>query len=243
MRKNVLWLFAIVLIVSTGFTQTKDKLDIAVSKGNVVFLVVTDGVAKFSEANEIVTRAQKQYPKSEVITLDRLDQSNTTLVSKFGLAGATTPIILVVAANGVVTGGYVLGEASPEKLVDAIPTKKQADALLAFSEGKTAFIVLYKKSMIDKSAVIDECRKAAMGLNAKAVVVEVDLEDKNEVGFLSLLKPEMAATSTHVLVFNAKGQFTGEFQSPVASSDLVATSRKVLSSGCAPGGGSGCCPK
>jgi hypothetical protein len=97
--------------------------------------------------------------------------------------------------------------------------------------------------MTDKTIAIQECKNAVAALNTKAVVVDIDLEDKSEAEFLSLLKPEMDATITHVLVFNAKGQFTGEFKSPVTSADLIAASRKVISSSCAPGAGSGCCPK
>jgi hypothetical protein len=243
MKRKIFCLLAILLFTTNTFTQTKEKLEAAVLNNNVAFLVATDGNSKFSEAKEIASQAQKKYPKSEVIALDRLDQTNAALISKYGLSGAPTPIILVLASNGVVTGGYVLDQASPDILVDAIPTKNQAEALLAFSEGKAAFIVLYKKSMIDKTTALEACKNAEAGLNAKAKVVEIDLEDKSEAKFLNLLKPEMEATITHVLVFNAKGQFTGEFQSPVASDDLIASSLKVLSSGCAPGAGSGCCPK
>ena len=243
MKKKILGFLAVILFTVAGFAQTKEKMDLALSKGNVVFLVVTEGNTKLSEAKEMALKAQIKYPKSEVITFDKTDNTNAVLVSKFGLAGAPTPIILVVAANGVVTGGYVLGEVSPEKLIEAIPTKNQAEALLAFSEGKSAFIILYKKTMTDKSFVLDECKKAAAGLNGKVSIVELNLEDKSESPFLALLKPDMSATTAHLLVFNAKGQFTDEFQSPVQSAAIIASSRKIISSSCAPGAGSNCCPK
>jgi hypothetical protein len=250
MKKYVLLLVAIVtclMFTSSGFSQTKAKIDNANEKGNVVFLVVTDGNTKLSEAKEMAAKAQKKFPKSEVIVLDKSDKANTALISKYGLAGTQTPLILVIASNGVVAGGSLLNQATPEDLIGSIPTKKQAIALLAFSEGKPAFIVLYKKTMKDKSLAVEECKKASAELGGKAVVVDVDLDDKNEAGFLSLLKPDMKATATNVLVFNGKGLFTGEFKAPVKSSALIASSRKVVKSGCAPGacgsGNSGCGPK
>lgn len=233
-----------IMISSTGFSQTKEKIDKSNSKGNAVFLVVTEGSKMLTEAKDMAAKAQKKYPKSEIITLDRTDKTNSALVTKYGLAGAPLPLILVIAPNGVVGGGMQLNQASPEDLVDLVPTKRQASALLAFSENKSAFIVLYKKNMKDKQKVVEECNKAAASLGGKAVVVEVDLDDKSETGFMDLLKPDMKATTTHVLVFNAKGQFTDEHKSPVQSTMLMASSKKVVKSGCAPGAcGSGGCGK
>lgn len=244
MKITFQWMIAIIafaMISSTSFAQTKERIDKAKTKSNVVFLAVTDGSKMLKEVNEMATKAQKKYPKSEIITLDRTNKTNAALVTKYGLSGAPLPMILVIAPNGVVGGGLQLKDATPEDLVGLIPTKKQAQALLAFDEGKPAYIVLYKKSMKDKAGATAECNKAASGLHGKAVVVDVDLDDKSEAAFLRLLKPEMTATNTHVLVFNDKGQFTDEFTAPVQSPALIASAKKVLKSGCAPGAcGSGC---
>ena len=250
MKKNAKWIiaiFAFVLIATTGYSQTKEKIEKANSKKNVVFLAVTDGSKMLTEVKEMAAKAQKKYPKSEVIAMDKSDKANGALVSKYGFGGAPMPMILVIASNGVVAGGYSLQQSTPENLVGLIPTAKQAQALLAFSEGKTAYIVLYKKSMKDKAAAVAECNKAVAGIGGKGVVVEVDLDDKSEAEFLDLLKPEMAAKETQGLVFNGKGQFNDEFKAPVQSATLVTSSRKVAKSGCAPGacgsGTSGCGPK
>lgn len=248
MKKNAQWMIvviAFIMIASTGFAQTKEKIDKANAKGNVVFLAVTDGSKMLSEVKEMAGKAQKKYPKSEVITLDRTDKANAALVTKYGLSGAPMPLILVMAPNGVVGGGLQLKDATPEELVGLVPTKKQAIALLAFSESKPAFIVLYKKSMKDKAQAMAECNKAAADLSGKAVVVDIDLDDKSEAEFLSLLKPEMTATSAHVLVFNGKGQFSDEFKAPIQSATLITSARKVAKGGCCPGGSgsSGCVPK
>lgn len=250
MKNNVSWILAIavsLMMTSTGFAQTKEKIDKAGTKGNVVFLAVTDGNVKLSETKAMAVKAQKKFPKSEVMTLDKSDKANAALVSKYGLSGAPAPLILVIASNGVVAGANLLKEATPEGLVETIPTKRQAEALLAFSEGKPAFIVLYKKSMKDKALAVEECKKATTGLGEKSTVVVVDLDDKSESEFLSLLKPDMKASTTTVLVFNGRGQFTDEFKAPVQSSRLIASSRKVVKSVCAPGacgsGSTGCGPK
>lgn len=244
---NFQWIMAVIALVmisSSSFAQTKEKIDKAKTKGNVVFLAVTDGSKMLTEVKAMVAKAQKKYPKSEVITLDRTDKTNAALITKYGLAGAPVPIILVIAPNGAVGGGLQLKDATPEELVGLVPTKKQAQALLAFSEGKPAYIVLYKKPMKDKAQAIAECNTAANALNGNVVVVDVDLDDKSESEFLSLLKPDMKVLTTTVLVFNGKGQFTDEFKAPVQSTKLIASAKKVVKSGCAPGacgsGTSGC---
>jgi len=247
MKRKFLGILIASILAMNAFVvnaQVKEKIDKLTAKGNVVFLVVTEGSKQISEAKDMAIKTQKKCPKSEVITMDRTDKANSALVSKYGLAGAPLPLILVIAPNGVVGGGLQLSQATPEDLVDLVPTKRQASALLAFSENKPAFIVLYKKNMKDKQKVVEECNKAAAGLGGKAVVVEVDLDDKSETGFMSLLKPDMKATTTHVLVFNSKGQFTDEHKSPVQSAVLIASSKKVVKSSCAPGAcGSGGCGK
>jgi len=250
MKKIALWMMAVialVMIASTANSQTREKIDKANAKGNAVFLAVTDGNRLLSQAKDMAVKAQKKYPKSEVIVLDRTDKTNAALVTKYGLSGAPLPLLLVIASNGVVGGGLQLKDATPETLSGLVPTKKQSQALLAFSEGKTAYIVLFKKSMKDKAVSVAECNKAVAGLGGKGVVIEVDLDDKSEAEFLGLLKPEMAATETHVLVFNGKGQFNDEFKAPVQSAKLISSAKKVVKGGCAPGacgaGTSGCGPK
>jgi hypothetical protein len=240
MQKKVLvFLLSIIFFFNTlsVFGQTKEKIDKANIKGNVVFLVVADGNKQMSEANQIAVNAQKKVKKSEVIVLDISNKSNTELVNKYRLAGAQTPIILVIATNGVVAGGFTL-QATPDNLVEAIPTKKQGDALLAFSQGKSVFIVLSKKTWADKAQVIEECNKSCSSLKNNAVIVDVDLDDKTEDSFLQLLKPDLNTTKTNVIVFNSKGQFSEKLEAPVKSKILVASAKKNVGGGCCPPGGS-----
>jgi len=190
-------------------------------------------------------KAKKSYPKSEVLTLDRSDKTNAEIVKKYSLAGSQTPLILVVASNGVVSGGYLKSQATAENLIASIPTKRQAEALLGFSQNKPVFVVVSKKSMKDKTTAIEECKKACTALKGNAVVVDVNLDDKSEASFIKLLNPDLTATKTNVLVFNGKGQFSSKYESPFESASLAASATKVIKSGgCCPGGSnSGGCGK
>ncbi len=212
-------------------------------KGNAVFLVVTNGGIDLPATREIALKANKLYPKSSVITLDKSDKANAELVKKYGLSGSATPMIMVIASNGVVTDGYPKNEATPQKLVEGIPTKRQSEALLGFDQKKPVFVVMYKKNFTDRATVTDACKKAALALNGKAVVVEVDLDDKAEAEFIKLLNPDLPVTKTIVHVFNSKGQFTSDFSAPIKTDALVAAAKKTQTACCPPGSGKSCPPK
>ncbi len=244
MNKIVIILFAVTLFLlpQISFGQVTAEIESQNSKGNVVFLVVTNGGIDLASTKEIAMKAKSMYPKSAVLTMDKSDKANAGLVKKYGLPGSPAPMILVIAANGVVTDGYPKSEATPQKLVESIPTKRQSEALLGFDQKKPVFVVMYKKSFADKTGVVDECKKAVAALNGNGVVVEADLDDKSEAAFIALLNPDLPVTKTIVHVFNNKGQFISKFKAPVKSAALAADARKAPKE-CCPGGNSKNCKK
>ena len=128
-------------------------------------------------------------------------------------------------------------DASTEKLVSFIPSKNQADALLGFENGKAALIICCKKNAKDKAAIETECKSAVTTLGNKANVICVDIDNKEESNFLTLLKPDL--TKTTVIVFNGKGQYTSTLEATAKSTVLVASVNKKMGGGCCPGGSSG----
>ena len=62
MKKNAKWIIAIfvfVLIATTGYSQTIEKIEKANSKKNVVFLAVTDGSKMLTEVKEMAFKRLK----------------------------------------------------------------------------------------------------------------------------------------------------------------------------------------
>lgn len=233
--KKISMLIICFLIVTTSIfaESTKVELEKAQRAGKSVFLVVTDKLAKDTEALiKTATDASKKDKNTTVIKLDRDDKENAQLISKYRLAGASLPLVLVVASNGVVSGGLNANEASVEKLVSFIPTKNQAEVLLGFENGKAAFIICGKKSAKDKATLEAECKKASAAIGGKVNQVFIDIENKEEANFIALLKPEL--TKTTVLIFNSKGQYAGMLESTAKSDDIVKTVNKKIG-GCAPG--------
>lgn len=244
MKKNSLFLLAVImmaLISYDSFSQTKQKIDAATAAGKAVFLVVSDpGVNETVKALDIAKQSNKSYTNSTVIQMNRSEPADATLVKQYGLAGAPLPVILVLAQNGSVTGGFVLNQATPEKLVGLIPSPKKAEVLKALGANKSVFIVATSKSMAQKSEIIGTCAQACVEMQQNAKVIEIDLDDPKEANFLAELKIDRSLKNPQTFVINTKGQVTGKFDGSVNSATLVASAKKV-SAGCGPG--SSCGPK
>ncbi len=234
-------LFVVISAISNSFSQPLKELGKSEKAGKSIFIVVTDKSAIGTDALvKLAENAQKKNPKVDLIKLDRDDLANKEFISKYRLSGATLPLVLVVASNGVVSGGLSATDATTEKLISYIPSKTQAEVLLGFENGKAAFIVCGKKNAKDKDALEEECKKAIATLGNKAIQVFVDVENKDEANFLALIKPELS--NTNVLVFNGKGQFTGTLESNAKSDEMLKSVNKKMG-GCCPGGSTSGCGK
>lgn len=245
MKNTMLLFFCVMFAIANIFAQSaKFEIEKAQKAGKSIYLVVTDKSAKGTEALiKIAEGANKKSKNTVVIKLDRDEKPNAGLIAKYRIAGASLPMVLVLASNGVVSGSIVSKEATVEKLLSFLPTKTQAEVLLGFENGKAALIVCGKKNAKDRSALEAECKKAASGLGGKASQVFVDVESKDETNFMSLIQPDKDKTT--VLVFNGKGQYTGTLEATAKADDIIKSVNKKMGGGCCPGGksSSGSCGK
>lgn len=227
---------------SQVFASVKSDLETANKNGNSVFLVVTDpNITGTDKAVEMANKAKASVTKSVVVQMNRSDAANTELVTKYRLAGAPLPLILVIASNGVVTAGFALTQATPELLVKAVPSTKKSEVLKSLSDGKSVFIVVTGKSMAEKTTIMNTCQQACIEMENNAKMIEISLDDPKESQFLTELKVNKAATEPTTYVINSKGQLTGTFTDDVNATTLVASAKKVAASGCCPGGSKAGC--
>jgi len=225
---------------------TQEAIESANNSGLSVFLVVTDpGNAGTQKALEIANEAHEKYAKSEIIQMNRSDAANKDLVTKYGISGAPLPLILVIASNGVVTGGFESSKATADLLLKVIPSPVKADVLKALSSGKSVFLVVSNKNMKEKNEVMNTCAQACIEMQNNAKLISLDLDDQAEKNFIAELKIDPAITSPQTFVINSKGQITGTFSDDVNTTNLVASAKKLpAAKGCCPSGsGAGCAPK
>jgi hypothetical protein len=235
-------MFTIMLLTSINvFAVTaQEAIESANKSGLAVFLVVTDpGNANTQKALDIANQAHAQYSKSEVIQMNRSDVANKDLVTKYGVSNAPLPLILVIASNGVVTGGYTSYQATADLLVNVIPSPVKADVMKSLSNGKSVFLVVSRKSMADKNEVMNTCAQACIEMQNNAKLIALDLDDQKEKTFITELKIDPAITSPQTFVINSKGQITGTYNDEVNTTELVASAKKLPA---AKGCGTSCAP-
>jgi hypothetical protein len=231
----------------TSVNGVKEDLEKAKKAGNAVFLVITGtGATGVTELLNVANEANKKVKKSTVIQMDKDDAANSDLVTKFGVAGVAVPFVLVISPKGFAVRGFPAVQATPDGLVKSIPSPKYDEILLAINSKKPAFVVAYKQTFADKTGVIAVCKKAVAKVKSTPVIVEIDMDDTNEAGFLSQIGVNTESTTTVIVVINAGGNITGSFTGPVEAQALADAAVKVVKSCCPGGSSSGCnkpCPK
>jgi len=237
---KLLTIFTFVLLTSINLiaSTAQEAIESANKSGLIVFLVITDpGNANTQKALDIANQAHAQYPKSEVIQMNRSDAANKDLVVKYGVSGAPLPLILVIASNGVVTGGFTSYQATADLLVNVIPSPVKADVMKALSTGKSVFLVVSRKNMTEKNEVMNTCAQACIEMQNNTKLIALDLDDQKEKAFIAEMKIDPALTSPQTFVINSKGQITGTFNDDVNTTTLVATAKKLpAAKGCCPSG-------
>lgn len=239
--KNLKVLSFLFLLLMGSFVvsaQSSVELDKASKSGKAVFLVAYSAPgAELDKAVSIASTARLKVPNSAVVVkLNTSDAGNAALVSKYKLTGAPLPLVLVLDKNGTSAGGFLLKDATAEKLVGAIPSPKLSEILLAISGGKSAYVVLYKESMTSKKNIMDNCAIACTKMANKSVVVTVNAEDNKEANLLKTLKYNTGATEPVTYVINSAGQIAGTFTGTTDVNNLIATAKKAPASGCCPSG-------
>ena len=232
----------ILSLLFTGFigsnAQTAAEIEKANKSCKPVFLVAynADG-ADANNAVSIAKTAQKNLKASSVvIKMNTSDAANSALVSKYRLAGAPLPLILVLDKNGTTAGGLTLKDATSEKLIDLIPTPKSSEMIKALAEGKSVYIVVYKEAMTSRKSIVDNCAVACSKMDNKSVTVMVALEDTHETKLLKTLKCDLNAKEPVTYVINKSGQVTGTFNGLTDVNTLVSSAKKAPASSCCPSG-------
>jgi hypothetical protein len=240
MKKIAATLILVFLI--TGLIRSNGQTSAEIEKANKsckpVFLVAysTDG-AEANKAFSIANEAKKNLKASSlVIKMNTSDAANSALVAKYRLAGAPLPLILVLDKNGSTAGGLILKDATPEKLIDLIPTPKTSELIKSLSDGKSVYIVVYKESMTSKNSIMDNCAVACGKMENKSVILKVDMEDKKESKLLQTLKCDLNAKEPVTYVINSAGQITGTHNGLTDVNTLVSSAKKAPASSCCPSG-------
>ena len=225
-------------------SKIQADLEKAKKEGKAVFVVVTGtGVTETDKATTVAKGANAIYKNSAVVQFDRDDAANSQLVAEWRLAGAPLPLLLVVSPKGQLSGGMILSQATAENIAALIPSPKLEEVQTAIITSKPVLVVFTKKSMSDRTEVLQVVKETLTKLKNNAVIIEVDMEDAQEANFMNQLQIDKASLVSTTLVINTQGQVAGTSKSVPNAEKLALAATAPVKSGCGPGCGPAGCAK
>lgn len=191
----------------------------------------------FDKAMERVT------DRAQWIAVDVNDSSEKAIVAKFDLGRAPMPLVLAMAPNGAITGGFPR-KFEEQQLVEAFATPVTEKVMKHLQDNRLVFVCVQNGKTKSNDAAMKGVRdfKADARFASATEIVMLDPADSAEASFLADMKVD-PQTKEAVTVFLAPpGAAIAEYKGATDKTELVATLQKA-SSGCAGGScGPGGCP-
>jgi len=186
---------------------------------------------------------QKVSPTPLTVAVDRSTPGEKDIVQKFGVDRAPMPLVLALAPNGAVTGGFTAADLTEQRLLDAVASPGMQLCLKALQERKLVFICLQNGSTKDNDAAMKGVNefKADAQFAAATEIVKVDPSDAKEIRLLAQIKADPQTKTATTAFLAPPGVLVAKIDGPTSKDVLAASLQKALAS-CAPGAGSSCCP-
>ena len=181
--------------------------------------------------------------RADSVEVNVAASSERAIVDKFGLDRAPMPLILAIAPNGAITGGFPT-EVEKQKLLDAFASPGTEKCMKQLQDNRLVFLCVQNGNTKSNDEALKGVRefKADARFAQATEIVMLDPTDTAEAGFLKDLQVD-PKTETAVTVFLAPpGMSVAMYEGATNKDELVATLQKA-SSACGPGGcGPGGCP-
>ncbi len=196
----------------------------------------TKGARKaFDEAVKRIT------PAPQSVAVDRAAPAEQEMVAKYGVDRAPMPLILAIAPNGAVTGGFKAAELSEDRLRDTVASAGLQKCLKALQDRRLVLVCLQNgqtKANEEAMKGVNDF-KANSQFGAMTEVVKVDPSDAKEAKLMGQLKADPKAKTATTAFLAPPGMLVTKVEGPTSKDGLMASLQQAMAS-CAPG--SGCCP-
>ena len=177
----------------------------------------------------------KVATKAVPLEIDTTDPGEAQIVNRFRVSRAPMPLVLAVAPNGAITGGFPQ-EFEESQLIGAFASPCEEKSLKALQERKVVLLCVQNGNTKLNSDAMKGVQdfKADPNFGPSTEIVTLDPTDPSELEFLKALQvaPRTASAITVCLV--PPGQAVARFTGPTKKETIIA----ALSSGggCGPGG-------
>ena len=210
-----------------------------------VFFWKEDNEQALAMRNAFEAAMKKLSDRAQWVTVNTTDPSEREIVDKYDLDRAPMPLVLALAPNGAVTGGFPTMP-DEQELMEAFVTPCTAECMKLLQDRKLVFLCVQNATTGSNEEAMQGIRdfKADARFASATKTVDLDPADPAEADFLADLQVS-AETKEAVTVFLVPpGSPIAMFEGATNKDELVATLQKA-SSACGPGGcgPGGCGPK
>ena len=187
----------------------------------------------------------KAADRAEPVAVNITDASEKAIVEKFDLTRAPMPLVLAIAPNGAITGGFP-ARFEEQQLLDAFATPGTEKVIKSLQDGKLVFVCIQNAKTKSNDAAMQGVRdfQADARFAGATEIVTLDPADKNEATFLSDLEVSPDIVEATTIFIAPPGQAIGRMEGATSKDALLELLSKA-STGCGPGGcgPGGCCPQ
>jgi len=188
---------------------------------------------------------KKVADRADAVEVDVSAASEKHIVDHFDVAYAPMPLLLSIAPNGAVTGGFP-GRVEERALMDAFASPGTAQCLKAFQDRKLVFLCV-------QNGGTESVKEAMQGVRAFKLderfaedteIIIVDPADGAESQLMSDLEIDPKTKEAVTLFFAPRRGCIGQFRGETNLDDLVETLVAAMSGcgSCGPGGCGSCGP-
>jgi len=189
---------------------------------------------------------EKVADRAQGIALNVTNSSEKAVVAKFDLSRAPMPLILAMAPNGAITGGFPT-KCEEQQLLDAFATPCTEKVMKHLQDGKLVFVCVQNGKTKSNDAAMQGVRefKADARFAGATEIVMLDPADPAEASFLADLKIDPKTDEATTVFLAPPGSAIAEYKGATDKAELAAVLQKANSGGCAGGscGPGGCGPK
>jgi hypothetical protein len=198
---------------------------------------------KMRERFDTVTKKVRKRANSTKVNI--ADPAEKGIVDKFKLEGAPSPLVLVLAPNGALTGGFPVEFFDEKQLMEAFATPCMEKCLKALQDGNLVFLCIQNTSSNSKDAALEGVMnfKADPRFSRFTQIVMLDPTDSAETKFLGQLKVDPKSSEAVTVLLTPPGTVAGKFSGQTDKAKLVTAISAARSGCCGSGSKSSCAPK
>jgi len=187
------------------------------------------------------TATHKVEEKAGAISINVADASERGMVDKFRVGRAPMPLVLVIAPNGAIAGGFP-AKFDEEQLLNAFVSPCMAECLKGLQERKLVFVCVQNKRTKGNEAAMKGARafEKDRRFSEATEVLKVDPADRDEKAFLTKLQVDLDTDEAITVFLAPPGTRIATIRGATDKNTLVTKLMSVMSScgsgGCGPSG-------